>query len=128
MKSGKAFAMYRLGLNLDDADDNSHASWNDIRGMLKDVGLWKHMLLMCGAYNLNYGSFYAPDRSQQVSSATADTTQLLSPETDAQFQQLLPLMLEDAGRLNERGSPTIGMEMYRIVRNDKELNLQGEKV
>ena len=65
------------GLNVDDVDEPSHGGWNDEKNTLKEVGLYKHVLAMAAAMNLNYGTIYSPDRQGQVADATHDQVTLL---------------------------------------------------
>ncbi|CAK0848809.1 unnamed protein product [Prorocentrum cordatum] len=107
---------------------DSHGAWNDERGTLKEVGLWEHELLMCAAYNVNYGTLYSPDRQGQVNKANEDQRKLLTPGTDALFLHHLPRILDDEGRAHHVHAPNIAKELYGDLAEDKQLSNKGDKV
>ena len=117
------------GLNVDDVDEPSHGGWNDEKNTLKEVGLYKHVLAMAAAMNLNYGTIYSPDRQGQVADATHDQVTLLAPRVDVVFQDLLPGMLEEDERGDLKGDPNAENIVYGELRSaDPRLDNKGDKV
>ena len=92
------YMMYEGQYNCHVDYDLSHGVHNDVcKDLLKQLGLWHHMLAMMGAMNCAYGSTMSPPRLQQVRDTVAEYMQLANPHTDAWFQHWLPFILEELG-------------------------------
>ena len=87
---------FSLLLNVICIWDPSHGSWNDVRVVLKLLGLWPMVQLVLIALNLQHGPWLEQRWFQELQQAAEELIAHFDPSMRL-FRHFLPLMLEDAG-------------------------------
>ena len=121
--------LHKQRINLEVTWDLNHGSWNDIKLMYRDAGLWPHILLMTAAQNVGFGSELSPNRMKQIRQCFADYQCICNPRTCPVFQHFLPLILAEQKslvRLSYEGQAED--EVWNNMRNDPVLTNMGERV
>lgn len=108
-----------IRLNLDYIPDVNHLSWNSFKGALRDVGLWRHTLLILMMSVMKHGPFHQAQRLKQCMACLREYLDLARPSDDPLFAAMLPRILNDTGRLGEMGRHGIDAEIWQSLADCK---------
>eukprot|EP00971_Amphidinium_carterae_P054426 1072187-Amphidinium_carterae.1 len=82
--------MIKEHLNISLWADPSHCAWNDLKGSLKDVGLFGFWMMQMVVHNVPHGPWNDDARHQQLLEAWQEALASGNGDDNALFQRLLP--------------------------------------
>ena len=89
-----SYLAYKRCANLNCDWDPSHGATADTNGTIKEVGLWREVLLYCSAVNCVHGSALSPPRLQQLREATIEYLTNMNVKSCAIFHDALPKVVK----------------------------------
>ena len=125
--AAKQFAKYFLHVNWEEFPDQSHDNWNDVRGALRETGLWTHVLVMVLILNLSHGPFSEGKWHDKLTAAFLEYHSLASAR-DPVFLWLLPRILSGQGQLHRLCEKNIAQEVWDSLPEAWCWHKRGDKV
>ena len=125
--AAKQFAKYFLHVNWEEFPDQSHDNWNDVRGALRETGLWTHVLVMILALNLSHAPYSEGKWHDKLTAAFLEYHTLASAR-DPIFVWLLPRILSDRGQLHRLCENNIAQEVWDSLPEAWCWHKRGDKV
>ena len=119
---------YSQGLNIEVTFDLNHGSWNDVKLMYSDAGFWPHVLLMCSAQNVAFGSELSPNRLAQVRQCFQDYQKIMNWRTCPVYHRFMASILQEQGYSSLVNQECIAQEVWEGMLVDPVLSSMGERV
>ena len=110
------FLAYEGQVNCHFDHDLTHGAHNDIvKDVVKEVGLWRHVLSLMTAMNVAYGSTMSPPRLEQVRNTVSEHFKDHSCE-DPLFQVMLPHLVRQLGKGEHIADEDVAANMWGTIR------------
>ena len=108
--------------------DPSHNGWNDIKGMLRGMNRWAHVLITIIARNLWHGPYHGKSRLEEGRQRVREWCKTIDPQSDPLLQSVIEDLLDSYGMSDRLAED--GIAEYIVLRflNDPVWEYAGEYI